>query len=399
MPRKLPWLQSDQTGASSPDESIRTVKRRRVEDDSLSSDTASSLSRHSRQRPGREPSTSPPREPPGEEFMRDGIEQDDLYRMVEDEFLAVAQSFTQHLHHAEYIRLKNLISADKQSMIDDIARPTDNITTMRAQLQKKNLREDRAAKTKAALQKMGLATDKKNNEDSDLSDDEGLWDGTALKGFMTGPRKTQASLTGLHGIKSATRAAAGFSKAQTKPSPTRVKQIHIRAGSSSVQDTISKSSKSRRHVNFANEESTTGDDDDLDDIAPCRIRQRSTVPVKVEKESPPAARTIFKGLIKAESPDPEVIPSHDQDRSRFNAGSKTSKAPGREPMSSHRPTFKFDLSDDDDEDSKVFTRRPALKSTSKHSINGIKSTRIKHSPDQGENKKRDRTQEIPTFLV
>lgn len=38
-------------------------------------------------------------------YMNSGLERDDGWRMVEDEFLETAQSFTRHLHHAEYKRV------------------------------------------------------------------------------------------------------------------------------------------------------------------------------------------------------------------------------------------------------------------------------------------------------
>ena len=40
--------------------------------------------------------------------MHPGLNADDIYVMVEDEFLATAQLYTQHLHQAEYQRLKAL---------------------------------------------------------------------------------------------------------------------------------------------------------------------------------------------------------------------------------------------------------------------------------------------------
>jgi hypothetical protein len=41
-------------------------------------------------------------------FMKEGLAGDDIWVMVEDEFLATAKAFTAHLHHAEYQRLKAL---------------------------------------------------------------------------------------------------------------------------------------------------------------------------------------------------------------------------------------------------------------------------------------------------
>ncbi len=41
--------------------------------------------------------------------MIDGLEDDDKYRMVEDEFVATAGTFTAHLHAAEYQRQLNVV--------------------------------------------------------------------------------------------------------------------------------------------------------------------------------------------------------------------------------------------------------------------------------------------------
>jgi hypothetical protein len=38
--------------------------------------------------------------------MQEGYDADDIFMIVEDEFQTVAQSFTHHLHHAEYVRMK-----------------------------------------------------------------------------------------------------------------------------------------------------------------------------------------------------------------------------------------------------------------------------------------------------
>src|SRR4051812_120277 len=37
--------------------------------------------------------------------MHEGYDADDIFMIVEDEFQSVAQSFTHHLHHAEYVRM------------------------------------------------------------------------------------------------------------------------------------------------------------------------------------------------------------------------------------------------------------------------------------------------------
>ncbi|KAG6269580.1 hypothetical protein E4U47_004063, partial [Claviceps purpurea] len=48
---------------------------------------------------------------------------DDKYRMVEDELLHTAQQYTTHLHRAEYIRLKAVISSRNAHTIREMERP------------------------------------------------------------------------------------------------------------------------------------------------------------------------------------------------------------------------------------------------------------------------------------
>ncbi|KOS18251.1 hypothetical protein ESCO_002975 [Escovopsis weberi] len=55
--------------------------------------------------------------------MVPGALDDDRYRMVEDEFLAVAQRFTAHLHRAEYERLKALARRRHAATLSEIERP------------------------------------------------------------------------------------------------------------------------------------------------------------------------------------------------------------------------------------------------------------------------------------
>lgn len=129
--------------------------------------------------------------------------------MVEDEFYAVAQSFTQHLHYAEYLRRKKEAKTKSAEAIRDIERPTDGRTAMPKELQRRKDAEARAARQKAGLEQIaGQDEDKNDDEDQD----EDTWAGTHLHGFITSPRKAR-SLVGASGLKSSTRAAAGFGQA------------------------------------------------------------------------------------------------------------------------------------------------------------------------------------------
>lgn len=207
--------------------------------------------------------------------------------MVEDEFYAVAKTFTQHLHHAEYLRLKNLAESRTASTASPISRPIDSITTMRNETKKKTQAETRDVRTKSALQQIKDAK-RPASDDSGLSDaDNAYWKGTALQGLMTvSSTKNQTSLAGLQGVKSSTRAAAGYSKAESKPSHPRARAIDL--GPRASKPTSSKPSLSE---DLNPEDSST---DDLD-APPARPHLRALNPPRI-----PAFRTLKS------SPPPKV---------------------------------------------------------------------------------------------
>ncbi|KAL8798608.1 MAG: hypothetical protein Q9200_007737, partial [Gallowayella weberi] len=237
MPRTLPWLKDQRVSQSKSTGAAPEKRPRPLAPDSDSSDNARSAQRAKArqrqelaQRAGCTPSTSPPPAPPPIEYMHEGFSHDDIYIMVEDEFLSTAQLFTSHLHHAEYIRLKNAALARNsnancilQSASTSITRPTDSITAMRAETKRKKDAEARTGKNKAALDQMkedarrGIAVSSDNDNDVNSEDDDEAdkapWAGTSLQGLMApAARKNLTSLSGLQGIQSSTRAAKGFAK-------------------------------------------------------------------------------------------------------------------------------------------------------------------------------------------
>ena len=196
--------------------------------------------------------------------MEEGLDGDDAYIMVEDEFETVAKSFTQHLHHAEYVRLKNRAKAQNASTISTISRPVDTITKMSEETKRKKEAETIAVKQKTALQQIKALSGRPKTDDEESDSDDNKaddpWIGTSLQGLMTSPRKLQTSLTGLGGVKSGTRAAAGYAKAEKKSARTVV-PFDLKS------DRTSNGAKSS-HAQACSEASTSGDDDDLDAPAP-----------------------------------------------------------------------------------------------------------------------------------
>lgn len=222
--------------------------------------------------------------------MLEGYDRDDIYVMVEDEFHAVARSFTKHLHHAEYERFKALAKERNSSTASTISRPVDSITAMRAENKKKKEAEARDAKNKATLERFRNPA-KRQRSDSDISDPEDhdkdtrSWKGTALQDLMRRvPKKNQTSLLGLGGVKSSTRAAAGYSKSEKKSASTTARSFDLAPHRTSQEEKKTRLSP----------ESPTSDGTETDDLdAPAA--KRPMVPPQKQCRNP----------IKTSNPRPE----------------------------------------------------------------------------------------------
>ncbi|KAI1413808.1 hypothetical protein F5Y13DRAFT_198183 [Hypoxylon sp. FL1857] len=233
MTRKLPWKQAERSLARSPKSTASTPAREvKIKRDGSDVDekksAASSVSnkriktsRSESATPSRIPrvgSTSPPPEPLPESYMIEGLENDDLYRMVEDEFLSTAQQFTAHLHAAEYHRLKAASKSQNADTIRNISRPV--VGRMSDLVKKKQDRKTRFEKQKEATRK-ALANKGQSNDDTESKDDP--WQTASLYGLMEKPRQQATRLDNLTKVTTTTRAAAGFnpvkspSSARTRP--------------------------------------------------------------------------------------------------------------------------------------------------------------------------------------
>jgi hypothetical protein len=144
--------------------------------------------------------------------MRPGLEQDDIWVMVEDEFLSTAHLYTSHLHKAEYLRLKKLARAQNASTIQNIARPVDDRTEQSMESRRKmegatqRIMGERAMRNlQGDMQLMGRGEDEDEEEDPWMRDPR-------LKGLMT-QRENSTQLSKIAGIRSKTRASAGYAQA------------------------------------------------------------------------------------------------------------------------------------------------------------------------------------------
>ncbi|KUI63457.1 hypothetical protein VM1G_10312 [Cytospora mali] len=140
----------------------------------------------------RSPSSSPPPEPIPESFVIEGFDNDDQWRMVEDEFYAVAGHFTAHLHAAEYRRLREEARNQNADSIRTISRPVTAPPTS-------HVKRRQAALALATAQRQGVkaAMPRINGEETEDEDDEISWKGTHLAGLMNSPRKRVQPLTNM----------------------------------------------------------------------------------------------------------------------------------------------------------------------------------------------------------
>ncbi|RAL14975.1 uncharacterized protein BO97DRAFT_261904 [Aspergillus homomorphus CBS 101889] len=235
MPRNLPWLLETTSTKNSPSSRdttppARPRSRRATASTKQNAPTPGpSSNSRPRHRDFLRSSPTPPSSPihrcPSEEYI---LPSDEIYMMVEDEFYAVAQTFTQHLHYAEYVRRKKEVKALKQLQQfqkDGPLRPTDGVTVLSEEQKRVQARGALEAKQRVGLERLGGGGRPVVDSDDDTGDDVGdnlgqeeeedeTWAGTSLHELMVSPRKVR-SLVGMQGIRSSTRAAAGFAVAGT----------------------------------------------------------------------------------------------------------------------------------------------------------------------------------------
>ena len=208
--------------------------------------------------------------------------------MVEDEFLSTAKTFTQHIHHAEYVRLKKLAKSRGAGTLRDIDRATDERTEQGVELRLKKEAAENAGKQKKGLK-----------DDDESSDEDPYMHDPQLAGLMTGEVRTGKNLSGMAKVKSNTRAAAGFS--QSPKNVGRVRDMFAENNRTKETPPPSKGKKVFREEAY----STDDEDDDLDAYPRKRLPQPST---KQEARSNNSAGTndvskthcgFFKPFIKS----------------------------------------------------------------------------------------------------
>lgn len=324
----------------------------------------------------------------GNRYMREGFENDDIYVMVEDEFLTTAGTFTRHLHEAEYARRKKLARIENATVIGDIARPTGPNAKMSTETKMNIEAKATSAKHKTALDQINndvvrppVDSEVEGDEDEDEDDDaDDPWIGTHLQALMTSPRKSR-SLVGLEGVRSTTRAALGYAGSSSHgaardTSPTVVQEDRTASGRQPPPSVVE-----------VDEETSSGDDDDLG---------VSSKPKTVEVgASPPGV--VHGAVNKSGKPSDSSrgpVLARPHDATKFDSSS-TAAPP------SSKLTYKsrmYNLFDDIDD-----RPAPKIKSEGPSPRKGVDkqltSVSLNRPREQNNNKSRkDRLNQVPTFL-
>ncbi|KAF3385234.1 Transcription initiation factor IIA subunit 2 [Penicillium rolfsii] len=238
----------------------KRVKRERTpedDDDATPRKPPTSPEKRDFFRSSQTPPTSPARPCPAQEFLIEGLDHDDAWVMVEDEFYAIAQSFTQHLHYAEYVRRKKEAKARSTEALNHIQRPTDGRTQLPKETERRKEAEALAARQKAGLAHLGVP-----EADKDDSDDDDTWAGTHLHDLLTSPRKSR-SLVGAQAMKSSTRAAAGFRQAAGSSNDRAVGSASLSRAAAAHIVELHDATTSDDHVDLDGD-TASDEDDDLD---------------------------------------------------------------------------------------------------------------------------------------
>ena len=276
--------------------------------------------------------------------MHEGLDADDGWRLVEDEFEMTAHLFTRHLHHAEYKRQKRLAEVRNQGAVAAITLSTEaNPGFSSPGLTR--------SKNAAAIKPS------KNAEPSAKGDDPWLSD-PRLAGLMSNKREMapQQKIKAMH---SKSRAAYGYSKGQASPPKRRTIAPIIKQEASEVSEAYS------------------------DDLDAQPYREQSIL----HKSSSGALISQDKGTGSTQARASNVAP----DASRQPLSKASSKHTGK----SHRSSA-LD-SDDDDGDDDLFGAFALRKNRTKTSAPVKKE--IGHRNGDKTREQPVKADEIPTFLV
>lgn len=376
-PRTLPWLAAPKSKPLDPlsTSSPAPPKRKRAATPTLDQDLVdpdlnptgvSTPVRRAKQRllnPDRSPSTSPPPAPPAVEYMREGYGADDAWMMVEDEFFATAQLYTQHLHHAAYAEQKRRAQARGEKVLRTSGRATDGRTERDAMVVE---REERAKSIHKAL---GL----------DKEDDEGDLTDPLLGALMNDHRRMGRALEGVGKVKSKSRAANGFLR-----SPEKAKRIFVVEGLDAGERAVSN-------------DLSEADSDDLDGPV-ARPRKQGTASTynttsksNAPKADPRRETSVFEKLAAARS---EERPQNraQPERHAANNFTKEDHNTSRSNVRGSTSGKTFTTSIDDFE-----PLQPSIKEETPAYL--VKRRQRKEEEEKRKAKEKKASVEVPTFII
>ncbi|KJX95300.1 hypothetical protein TI39_contig4120g00004 [Zymoseptoria brevis] len=410
MPRTLPWMNS---GAVKKEKrsTPAPAKRASSPSDLVNSDLEDVHpgTPPPRQRPrntSREPSTSPPPGPPPIETMRSGFTQDDIFRMVEDEFLSTAQTYTAHIHHAEYARLKKLHRSRGQMTLKELERATDGKTAQSRMLQVQREKEGNAKRQREGIRKI-------NGGEEEEDEDEYLLD-PQLKGLMTSSQTQNktgnlAGLKGLERPKADTRAAAGLQRSpyrgnakmrnvydeddavfqgEKEPGPRGQKQLVVQPKGPNYDQDDEEADVMPKMEPVDDDQDQT-DDDDLD------------APVRVQKERLAVSKWADKVVASTSGRPSYVNNSRALDRTGGPVKAEPASSPDR--FSARRPTRDTSPPNVRQYSAVKIKEEPSNTNASIRAASEVKATLARRKAERraAEAKKLAKAKEVvvPTFLV
>lgn len=304
MARKLPWA----GGTQQTQKRVHATARARPQVDRPQSDhgarketgqshiktpTSSPAKRRPR---SRSPSTSPPPGPPVVEPIFEGYDEDDIWMMVEDEFQTLANSFTAHLHHAEYKRLMKKAREAPRKQLPEPTSPMSNETKRKLERVGLDMRQQDALNRITSGARVDTSAD-----DAEEDKVEDPWRNTTLAGLMALGSQEKKSLKGLEKLPSSTRAAKGFSKAESAAPARRGDAIDELMRLSEDRNEVQHSSKTRAStVNFGtdtghhNRSSKVPAHDSRNDLRPTSTSLKDPAPQRPSTRRPSIPPPLLK---------------------------------------------------------------------------------------------------------
>lgn len=358
--------------------------------------------------------------------MIDGLDADDQYIMVEDEFLATARAFTAHLHQAEYTRKRKQAKTENASKVMKMTRPTDPHTSMNNTTKKSIEREALDMRHEEALEKMKKDAGRPQVDDFEMEDnneehigmsdedrDDDPWVGTSLQTLMVTSKQSRP-LMGLQAIRSSTKAALGYCR-PANTSGGAEKTLQDKGADEGAKARPISNIRPPSRTDVADHSTASSDDDDLG----VQARTSSQPPAiqarpKTAAQAPPSSELTPVALprtgdptsapITRASPAPSPIKQPHVNIRRSGSSSsitRSTSAPKPPRGSSSRFAKFFDELDEPAKEPGPSPAKCQVKCEEKDpTLDKVKTCMTGKREDREEDKKlrKQRLSQVPTFL-